>query len=93
MKTHYILTGLVLACLGLGLIAGQVRSDAQSWSLISQWVSGSGNLTSGDLRITFTTGEIVSSFPLHGGSYTLESGFPFEVSGCQYSLFLPLVSH
>jgi hypothetical protein len=93
MKTHYILLGLVLACLGLGLIVGEVRSDAQSWSLISQWVSGSGTLTSGDLRIMFTTGEMVNSFPLHGGGYTLESGFPFEVSGCQYFLFLPLVSH
>ncbi|WP_322805498.1 hypothetical protein [Thermanaerothrix sp.] len=92
MNPRFILLGLILACLGLGLIVGEVRSDTQSWSLLSQWVSGGGTMTGSNLSLTFTAGESVNPVPLRGGNYILESGLPLEVACLRYSLFLPLVS-
>lgn len=93
MISRYLLFGLILACLGLALIVGEARSDTQAWSLLSQWISGGGKMTSGNLSLTFTAGESVSPIPLQGGNYSLESGLPLEIVCQRYTLFLPLVSH
>jgi hypothetical protein len=92
MNPRFILLGLILACLGLGLIVGEARSDTHTWSLLSQWVSGGGAMTGGNLSLTFTAGESVSPASLQGGNYRLESGLLVEIICQRYSLFLPLVN-